>query len=152
MRWRKRPEEASSPESRLPGKMTVEIEFDRGTLLVRGLPSTDVTGLPVRWDPRVQAYRARALDYAELQLRLKRSSLALDDRVPPPGMAEARPAPWKSLSLRPYQEAALHAWNVASRRGVVVLPTGSGKTRLALSAMAASGLSRSSGSRCWVSD
>jgi hypothetical protein len=55
-------------------------------------------------------------------------------------MAEARPAPWKSIELRPYQEAALNAWNAASRRGVVVLPTGSGKTRLALSAMSTSGL------------
>ncbi|HEY7699897.1 MAG TPA: DEAD/DEAH box helicase family protein, partial [Vicinamibacteria bacterium] len=120
--------------------MTIEIEFDRGTLLVRGLEGAAVSGLPLRWDPRVQAHRARALDYAELQLRLKRLSLALDDQVPPPGIAEARPAPWKSFLLRPYQEAALHAWNAAGRRGVVVLPTGSGKTRLALSAMAASGL------------
>jgi superfamily II DNA or RNA helicase len=120
--------------------MTIEIEFDRGTLLVRGLPGAMAAGLPVRWDPRVQEHRARALDYGELLLRLKRGPLAFDDRVPPPGMAEARPAAWKSLSLRPYQEAALHAWNAASRRGVVVLPTGSGKTRLALAAMGASGL------------
>ncbi|MGH9321198.1 MAG: DEAD/DEAH box helicase [Vicinamibacteria bacterium] len=120
--------------------MTIGIEFDRGTLLLRGLPSEGVQGLPVRWDPRVQAHRARALDYAKLELRLKRSSLALDDRALPPGIAGARPAPWKSIELRPYQEAALQAWNAASRRGVVVLPTGSGKTRLALSAMAASGL------------
>ncbi len=120
--------------------MAIEIEFDRGTLLVRGLPRSGVDDLPARWDPRVQAHRARAMDYAELQLGLKQSSRAFDDRVPPPGMAAARPAPWKPIELRPYQEAALHAWNDASRRGVVVLPTGSGKTRLALSAMAESGL------------
>jgi superfamily II DNA or RNA helicase len=120
--------------------MTIEIEFDRGTLLVRGLPSAGGDGLPVRWDPRVSGHRARALDYAEIVVRLKRAGLPSEDRVPPPGMAEARPAPWKSLELRPYQEAALDAWNAASRRGVVVLPTGSGKTRLALAAMAASGL------------
>jgi superfamily II DNA or RNA helicase len=122
--------------------MTVEIEFDRGTLLVRGLEGAWVTDLPVRWDPRVRVHRARALDYAELLLRLKQSSIAFDDRVPPPGMAKARPARWKgiNLELRPYQRAALNAWNAASRRGVVVLPTGSGKTRLALAAMATSGL------------
>ena len=70
--------------------MTVEIEFDRGTLLVRGLPS-GVTDFPVRWDPRVQAHRARGLDYRELRLRFIHSPLAFDDRVPPPGMVEARP-------------------------------------------------------------
>ncbi len=120
--------------------MTIEIEFDRGTLLVRGLPSSRVDGFPVRWDPRVPGHRARALDYGKLLLQLKRAALAFEDRVLPPGMAEARPASWKSVELRPYQEAALDAWNAASQRGVVVLPTGSGKTRLALSAMAASGL------------
>jgi superfamily II DNA or RNA helicase len=38
--------------------------------------------------------------------------------------------------LRPYQEAALWAWELAQRRALVVLPTGSGKTRLAIAAMA----------------
>jgi superfamily II DNA or RNA helicase len=127
---------SSSPE------MTLQIDFDRGTLRVQGLeeaPVNGASGLPVRWDPRVRAHRARALDYAALLLKLK-SLAAFDDRVPPPGIERARPAAWKAVELRPYQEAALHAWNAAGRRGVVVLPTGSGKTQVALSAMAASGL------------
>lgn len=37
--------------------------------------------------------------------------------------------------LRPYQEAALCAWEIAGHRGLVVLPTGSGKTRLAAAAI-----------------
>jgi len=45
------------------------------------------------------------------------------------------PKGWSPLDLRPYQEAALQAWELASRRGLVVLPTGSGKTRLAIGAM-----------------
>jgi superfamily II DNA or RNA helicase len=40
------------------------------------------------------------------------------------------------IDLRPYQEAACAAWELGSRRGVAVLPTGSGKTRLAIAAMA----------------
>jgi superfamily II DNA or RNA helicase len=120
--------------------MAIAIEFDRGTLLVRGLPEGGALALPLRWDPRVRAHRGRARDYRDLLSGLNRSSLAFEDRVPPPGIEAARPAVWKTLCLRPYQEAALDAWNAAGRRGVVVLPTGSGKTRLALSAMAASGL------------
>jgi superfamily II DNA or RNA helicase len=122
--------------------MTLRIDFDRGTLRIQGLeaaPVNGVSGLPLRWDPRVRAHRARALDYAALLSKLKPFA-PLDDRVPPPGMAEARPAPWKPIDLRPYQEAALDAWIAAGRRGVVLLPTGSGKTRLALSAMAATRL------------
>jgi predicted nuclease of restriction endonuclease-like RecB superfamily len=39
------------------------------------------------------------------------------------------------VDLRSYQEAAVSAWELARRRGVIALPTGSGKTRLALAVM-----------------
>jgi superfamily II DNA or RNA helicase len=48
---------------------------------------------------------------------------------------------WSSIDLRPYQEAALSAWERARRRGIVALPTGSGKTRLAIAAIRQTGLS-----------
>jgi superfamily II DNA or RNA helicase len=41
-----------------------------------------------------------------------------------------------TLPPRPYQEAALESWLAADGRGVVVLPTGAGKTFLALMAIA----------------
>jgi superfamily II DNA or RNA helicase len=40
-----------------------------------------------------------------------------------------------SLSLRDYQTQALNAWREAQGRGLIVLPTGSGKTRVALAAI-----------------
>jgi superfamily II DNA or RNA helicase len=46
------------------------------------------------------------------------------------------PDPFPAIALRPYQEEAHHAWVTAGRRGLVVLPTGSGKTRLAIAAIA----------------
>ncbi len=51
--------------------------------------------------------------------------------------------PWKAqitLSPRPYQEEALMAWRAAGYRGVVVLPTGGGKTFLGALAIADLGL------------
>src|SRR5206468_5790752 len=55
-------------------------------------------------------------------------------RVPP------RVAWAKSLEtvLRPEQESALAAWESAGGRGLVVMPTGTGKTEVALAAMARS--------------
>jgi superfamily II DNA or RNA helicase len=47
---------------------------------------------------------------------------------------------WADPGLRDYQAAALSAWELAGRGGLVVLPTGSGKTRIALAAMAATRL------------
>jgi len=48
------------------------------------------------------------------------------------------PAPRLALTPRAYQEDALVAWTAAGGRGVVVLPTGAGKTVLALMAVAQS--------------
>jgi superfamily II DNA or RNA helicase len=45
-----------------------------------------------------------------------------------------------NFTLRPYQEKALVKWKEAGSKGVVVLPTGSGKTFIALQAMELTGL------------
>src|SRR5690242_11507603 len=45
-----------------------------------------------------------------------------------------------AFTPRPYQEDALAAWLAANGRGVVVLPTGAGKTVLALMAIARLGV------------
>ena len=61
--------------------MTIVVEFDLGTLLLRGLPGDGGVGpLPVRWDPRVH-HRARAMDYELLRRKLKRSARPFMDRV-----------------------------------------------------------------------
>ena len=115
--------------------MDAQLEFDRGTLLVRALPPGLLgEGLPgLTWDPRVRAWRAPGWRWAELAAALAaRGSPALPllrDDGPPP---EA----WAVPALRPYQAAALDAWELAGRRGLVVLPTGAGKTVVALAAMA----------------
>src|SRR3712207_6372576 len=50
------------------------------------------------------------------------------------------PAPRLTLEPRVYQEDALQAWEEAGGRGVVVLPTGAGKTVLALMAIIRAGV------------
>jgi superfamily II DNA or RNA helicase len=116
--------------------MTIVIEFDRGTLLVRGLRRGRAgVGLPLVWDERVGAHRARAVDLRTLRRGLEHLRLAAEDRVRSDAL-ERPPAPWRPVALRPYQEAACEAWRLARGRGIVVLPTGSGKTRLAVSIMA----------------
>ncbi|MFZ5479346.1 MAG: DEAD/DEAH box helicase [Myxococcota bacterium] len=104
--------------------------FDRGTLLVR-LPDGEARSLPdTRWDARVEAWRAPAWRAPALRDRLG---------LPAPSPHEV-PPPFPAPDLRPYQEAAVLAWEVAGRRGRVVLPTGAGKTRTAIAAIARSGL------------
>lgn len=50
------------------------------------------------------------------------------------------PRPLAPLELRGYQQQALDAWLAAGQRGTVVLPTGAGKTRVAIAAMFVTGL------------
>src|SRR5215210_2132537 len=56
------------------------------------------------------------------------------------GGAAPEPAARLALTPRVYQEDALTAWEEAGGRGVVVLPTGAGKTVLALMAIARAGV------------
>jgi len=81
----------------------------------------------------VQAFRAPASAYPALGTWLLQAKARFVDtaRMGGPGTDG-----WADVGLRPYQAAALWAWELAKRRGVVALPTGSGKTRIALAAMA----------------
>jgi superfamily II DNA or RNA helicase len=114
----------------------VRLVFDRGTILLRevppGLELADVPG--IRWDPRVGAHRAPARLAYPIAAALRRRGVRLTAL---PGPALGPPSGIRPPVLRPYQEAALAAWRLGARRGLVVLPTGSGKTRIALAAMAA---------------
>jgi superfamily II DNA or RNA helicase len=112
----------------------MKLQFDRGTIVLMDPPKDlDLTTAPgLLWDRRVGAHRAPAIGYPALKRWLRQSRAGFQD-IPAP--VSPRPELWSDVDLRPYQEAALSAWELGHRRGVVALPTGSGKTRLALAAM-----------------
>jgi superfamily II DNA or RNA helicase len=112
--------------------------FDHGTLVLADPPDLRLDFVPgLLWDPRVGLYRAPAFRYAEVLAALQARALPCIDEVGASRATEL--GAWRPLALRPYQRAALLSWDLADQRGLVVMPTGSGKTRVALSAMAASG-------------
>lgn len=112
------------------------LRFDRGTLVFDGEPPRDLTrGCSVTWDERARIYRAPPWRYASLVQRSRATGLRLAD-----GAARFSRLPasaWQPIPLRAYQREALQAWAQACCRGVCVLPTGAGKTRLAIAAIAA---------------
>lgn len=115
----------------------MRLRFEQGTLLLdasRCEGSAGIAGL--RWDPRSECFRAPAYRYAALRSELRSCGWAVVDQVLRPRAAIGA---WRSVSLRPYQQAALLAWQ-RERGGVLVMPTGSGKTRVACAAMAVSAL------------
>lgn len=113
--------------------------FEAGTVVVRSQESAESAGLVglvphLAWDARINAARSPAYRYRAVLKALRRTKLPFRDDVL---TREPISNDWTMPSLRPYQHAALLGWHSARRAGLVVLPTGSGKTRLACATMAA---------------
>jgi superfamily II DNA or RNA helicase len=112
--------------------MSTVLRFDRGTLLLEGgEPPVALRGSFIH-DPRVDAWRAPAMSYPDviptLRGRLGKNTapryrkLALEPRL--------------TLDLYSHQREALERWKAVRGRGLVVLPTGAGKTLVGMLAVA----------------
>lgn len=99
----------------------------------RGLLVSDSYAPGLRYDEKIGGYVGLPYKYYEVLNYIRESGLTVDDRVLNPIPLQALRAP--RIRLRDYQERALEAWKRAGMRGVVVLPTGAGKTLVALAAI-----------------
>lgn len=104
--------------------------FDGGTLVLNHIPREERQPDPFQWVK--YRWRCEAYHYPQLKDWLRENQIR--DTVPR----------WERLKLvlqgdrqpHDYQTAGLTAWNQGDRRGTVVLPTGAGKTFLAIQAIA----------------
>ncbi len=103
---------------------------------LRGEDLPDAAGLTGgAWDARVGAWRCDAIHYRWIrQVLQNRLKLPLRDDVPSP--VRVSPAKVGLPTLRSEQAEALAAWIRAGSRGQIIMPTGTGKTEVALAAMA----------------
>jgi superfamily II DNA or RNA helicase len=105
------------------------LSFDRGTLLLHPPPPGKAWIDYATWDDRVERFRIPAICYRHLLEALRAEGTALLDKAREFGPLTLVPA--LEMTPYPHQRAALAAWLAAGRAGVVVLPTGAGKTYLA---------------------
>lgn len=114
---------------------TPTLTFDRGTLLLHPPPRGKAWIEYATWDDRVERFRIPALAYRSLVQALRAEQTPLVDEAR--AFHEVALVPALEMAPYPHQREALTAWTQAGRLGVVVLPTGAGKTYLAQLAMQA---------------
>lgn len=113
----------------------VRIEFHAGTLRLRGLDPSLASELPgCVLDEREGVVRARAADYAPVLLALRDRKIPYEDAAR--DYREVAFTPRAARVPFPHQSEALRAWLGNGGRGLVVLPTGAGKTHVATLAIA----------------
>jgi len=117
-----------------------ELTFDQGTLLLSGVGARFVEQLFAPelwiWDGRVEKFRTDAMHYAAVAEVLKTKLAgtfvdAVPDWKPLGRLADLHGRDEKQVTLRPDQRQAADAW-LESRRGCLIMPTGTGKTEVAL--------------------
>lgn len=119
-----------------------ELVFADGTLLMKGVPVERLRDwFPgVLWavDSRVGAIRCDAIEYSRIVDGLRQRHIAFGSSLNQPQQVH-----WKAeltCELRPEQTAAVDAWMNGGQRGCIVMPTGTGKTEVALRIMQLTGI------------
>ena len=111
------------------------LTFDRGTLVLHPPPKGKSWVEFATWDDRIEKFRLPALAYRAFLEAMRAEGVAVTDKAK--GFSALTLKVGLERSPFPHQQEALAAWQRAGRRGVVVLPTGAGKTYVAQLAMQA---------------
>jgi len=114
-----------------------QLDFTAGTLTLTGdLPAEGLPPEVAKFflpDARTGTLRARACDYGPIVLGMRLHKVPFEDRAR--DFAPLSLTLREELTPRPHQKRALAAWDKALWKGVAALPTGSGKTILAVMAI-----------------
>ncbi len=112
------------------------LEFDKGTLLLQNYSKHNPLGLHgVQWDVRTQMLRSPAYFYRSIAMTLHQQGIPYEDQAKQ--FSPLTLAFKQQIPLRPYQSEALASWTKSGQQGVISLPTGAGKTILAMFAIQA---------------
>ena len=113
----------------------ITLAFHAGTLTLSGTSSLPPEAAKFfTFDERCSLFRAKAADYAPAVMALLRAKIPFEDQARDYEKLSSFTIREK-ITPRPHQQQALDLWRAADCRGVVSLPTGAGKTILAMMAI-----------------
>ena len=115
----------------------IEIEYDSGTLVVH----CDEYAYLIQniahcqWDQRIKCFRLPGYQYFQLITTLCREKISYHDNARNYNTLQISTAKWHAPF--PYQKESIECWKNAGKRGVIVLPTGTGKSFVGVMAIQA---------------
>ncbi|HQU86454.1 MAG TPA: DEAD/DEAH box helicase family protein [Pyrinomonadaceae bacterium] len=110
-----------------------KLKFESGTLILEGANENDLVPKAFVWDSRTKYFRAPAYLYREIVLDFMRSKTEFDDSAKNYSNFDFKQK--FHIKPRPYQTESIEEWKKNQRCGVIVLPTGAGKTHVATMAI-----------------
>ena len=105
------------------------LKFESGTLILDGASENKNVPNAFVWDERTKHFRAPAYKYREIITEFVRTKTEYADEAKNYADFDFRQK--FHLKPRPYQTASIEAWKANKKNGVIVLPTGAGKTHVA---------------------
>lgn len=112
----------------MPINTKVILYYDKGSIVISGINQIPYSVI----DPRTNQLRALALHYQDIITYLQNSGIQYEDNVMELIPIQILRIENINLSLRPYQKKAIENWITAGKKGCMILPTGSGKTIIAI--------------------
>ena len=117
----------------LLGESKFKLVFESGTLILEGADESDPVPRAFLWDTRTRQFRAPAYFYRQIIKDFIRTKTPYEDKAKKYHTFDFRQK--FQIEPRPYQTASIEAWRQNERCGVIVLPTGAGKTHVATMAI-----------------
>ncbi len=107
----------------------LKLKFESGTLILEGADEKTAVPQAFVWDTRTKHFRAPAFFYREIIKEFIRTKTAYEDEAKQYSVFDFKPK--FRVEPRFYQTESIANWKQNERCGVVVLPTGAGKTHVA---------------------
>lgn len=113
----------------------IDLSFRDGSLILDGLQpeAVKLDFFDVKFDDRTQQFRAPADAYRDLILFFKQKQILIEDTARQYEVVDLSLK--KEILPRVHQKEAIEAWAHAGYKGVISLPTGAGKSIIAVLAM-----------------